>query len=609
MPDFNDIPTGLNVPSQIPLNIKEYFATLADLLNLGTDNQKAFTYYKGFRAFCVENNNIYIWKEALPELGAGLLPSNFTYPNGTQCYGVDYSNKEYNFYLKPETLDIVSIGSGVPIYKGYNVGMTRHEVFSATSNSILISQNGNEINFEIPAESRGIPDLIINQDFVPIYSDFLNYYNNVYLPNGGTPLVNGDSFAYKGEGTSAKPFTDTYTFVFGEPNTVPIKTINTSIINGMTAYIGNGSRLTPQNGYRLISITKANEPYITTQDFSISHLRVKIEDNISIFYVSPVDFIDMDNPAFFDQVNSDVIITIGKSTLVIDSTAKIINSGSNTQTESFQTGKICYLKGEGGTIHFNYSGVDAKNHECFSLDPNSDRNGILGCNNDGNICIDISCDIRSDFRPILNQGGKSKIEFRDNIVAFNGLVGPSADIDTKLFKINGGLTRFFNSSISVFNGNTLGGLDKIFSFTKSGSFISYFVMRDVQFQGFGVNWFYKENTGNYIDVDIKVCRSLYFSGINLFNSVLDEEKWKIDFRNNVLENILINFDIVDFTKGNVISSFNTIGNNVIEQLVKYPYRRDGGSNTVGNLFLPKYSKFINQNGSTVESEWFVDVML
>ena len=62
MPDFNDIPTGLRVPSQIPLDIKEYFATLADLLNLGTNDQKAFTYYKGFRAFCVENNNIYVWR-------------------------------------------------------------------------------------------------------------------------------------------------------------------------------------------------------------------------------------------------------------------------------------------------------------------------------------------------------------------------------------------------------------------------------------------------------------------------------------------------------------------------------------------------------------------
>ena len=120
MPDFNDIPTGLRVPSQIPLDIKEYFATLADMLDLGTNNNKAFTYYKGFRAYCVENDKIYIWKEAIPELGPGLLPSNFTYPNGTECFGVDYSNKEYNFFLKPETLDLVSIGSGAKVYKGYN---------------------------------------------------------------------------------------------------------------------------------------------------------------------------------------------------------------------------------------------------------------------------------------------------------------------------------------------------------------------------------------------------------------------------------------------------------------------------------------------------------
>ena len=71
----------------------------------------------------------------------------------------------------------------------------------------------------------------------------------------------------------------------------------------------------------------------------------------------------------------------------------------------------------------------------------------------------------------------------------------------------------------------------------------------------------------------------------------------------------VDFDQVDFTQGNNVSSINYFGNIIIESLVKYPYRRDGGSNTVGNLFLPKGSKFLNQNGSMIESEWYVDIML
>ena len=164
MPDFNDIPTGLRVPSQIPLDIKEYFATLADIMDLGTNNNKAFTYYKGFRAYCVENDNIYIWREAVPELGPGLLPSNFTYPNETECFGVDYSNKEYNFFVKPETLDLVSIGSGAKVYKGYNDLLNRHEFRSLVSNSFSIQEEENMIRLEIPSTFQGI-DYYVNNNY------------------------------------------------------------------------------------------------------------------------------------------------------------------------------------------------------------------------------------------------------------------------------------------------------------------------------------------------------------------------------------------------------------------------------------------------------------
>lgn len=200
MPNFNDIPTGLRVPSQIPLDIKEYFATLEDMLDLGTNNNKAFTYYKGFRAYCVENENIYIWREAVPELGLGLLPSNFTYPNGTECFGVDYSNKEYNFFLKPETLDLVSIGSGAKVYKGYNDLLNRHEFRSLVSNSVSIQEEENMIRLEIPSTFQGI-DYYVNNNYTgteelgTASKPFKNLTNCIdKILNRGAfqdPLVNG----------------------------------------------------------------------------------------------------------------------------------------------------------------------------------------------------------------------------------------------------------------------------------------------------------------------------------------------------------------------------------------------------------------------------------
>ena len=39
--DFNNIPLGLNVPTQIPLNIKEYVANEVTLAFLGSGNNLA----------------------------------------------------------------------------------------------------------------------------------------------------------------------------------------------------------------------------------------------------------------------------------------------------------------------------------------------------------------------------------------------------------------------------------------------------------------------------------------------------------------------------------------------------------------------------------------
>lgn len=92
----NDIPTGLRVPSQAPLDYKTYSQSEAALQNLGVDNQLAYTYHKGLRVTCILERTNWEWKEM--EVGdVGLLPANFIYPNGLIVEGIDYSNKEYNF--------------------------------------------------------------------------------------------------------------------------------------------------------------------------------------------------------------------------------------------------------------------------------------------------------------------------------------------------------------------------------------------------------------------------------------------------------------------------------------------------------------------------------
>ena len=58
----NDIPVGLRIPSQIPLDAKLTVSTLDDLRYLGDDNVKASKYYKNMKVNCLEDNNTYVWR-------------------------------------------------------------------------------------------------------------------------------------------------------------------------------------------------------------------------------------------------------------------------------------------------------------------------------------------------------------------------------------------------------------------------------------------------------------------------------------------------------------------------------------------------------------------
>lgn len=619
MSTVNNIPTKLRLPAQLPLDAKTTVATLSELETLGTNDNLAFTYYKGMLVYCTENDKFYQWRPVEEGDTGGTLASDFTYPNGIISEdGIDYSNAIYNFfekvYLTPENVEnfvnLYNVGNGSKIYKEG----TRFDLKTISSPNIIIDEtNPDELVLLLPSENRGIPAFIVNQDFIPTYNDFLNYYNNVYLVNGGTPLEVGETFAYRGEGTSAKPFTDTRVFTFGSPGltpTTPTTLANTSISNGLLAYVGNGTALAPQFQGRQIIVQKSVTFYELNETLNYNALRLILENTVS--YNVDEKIVNMDDSSKFDSLNSDIEITISENESIVinQKNGGFKNAGSTTQTNLFNSGRILRLKGE-GTVFFPYDGADALDYSCFELDKNADINGALGCNNNGNICIDIECNIRTLFMPVVKIGGKSKIDFRNGIV-FNALLGPNPNPLTRIFECKGGLIRFFGQNLlSISNGDFDGDtIDRVFNFVKVGTFETNLVMRNTELQGFAKKWFVKENEGAYVNVDILNISSLYFSGQELFDVIdVDPVKWGVNFRDNILEQISVNFDKVDFTQGNTISSLNTIGNNVVEQLVALPYRRTV-DNTTGTLLLPKYSKFVNTaGGSTDEFDWYIDIML
>ena len=163
--DYSNIPTGLKITSQIPLNVKEWCKNEATLAYLGIDNNLAFTYYDGIEILCIEEKTLYKWREVQAgEENTGLIPLDFTYPNGLQTvFGIDYSGKKYNFFLVEyitveninENVNIVNIGEGVEVYKGYNGTSNEYEfrTLTSTGNSVTITQELNTINLEVDIEN------------------------------------------------------------------------------------------------------------------------------------------------------------------------------------------------------------------------------------------------------------------------------------------------------------------------------------------------------------------------------------------------------------------------------------------------------------------------
>src|SRR5690606_804827 len=97
MADIN-LSTGIVPTSQIPLDSKAYFKTLASMQDLGTNSFRAFIYYESLVVICVETNKKYIWRERVIGDGLGVLELDYEYPENAVSNGIDYSERRFNFF-------------------------------------------------------------------------------------------------------------------------------------------------------------------------------------------------------------------------------------------------------------------------------------------------------------------------------------------------------------------------------------------------------------------------------------------------------------------------------------------------------------------------------
>ena len=112
-----DTQTGFRPATQVPLVIKGFCLNEGTLTHLGLNNQLAFSYEQGMLVYCAEEKTRWEWREVeSDEELTGLIPEDFVYPTGAICFGIDYSNKLFNFFPAPiySNQDIIDIIGTLP---------------------------------------------------------------------------------------------------------------------------------------------------------------------------------------------------------------------------------------------------------------------------------------------------------------------------------------------------------------------------------------------------------------------------------------------------------------------------------------------------------------
>ena len=467
---------------------------------------------------------------------------NLTESLGNIILSIDET--ELSAFIKEngKTYSVANVGTGVGIYKFTTVAgdNTQFNFKSIKSNTLNIELTDADVFIDTP-ETASIPALYVNNNYVPTEEDFLA---------GNT----------KGEGTLAKPFTDTVTaYVAG----VPTITANTAIQNALDAYVGSGTRLSPERVGEKIIVQDNTTSYIFNGDFNYSSINIKFEGNVGCTTTGWI--IDMDNPLYFNADTSKFTINVdeGKYLELIDSLG-FRNSGNTSSTPPFfDTGRIGVFMGE-GTIYSSYNGGDVLSRYILNSDGN---------NNDGQVHFLVRCKLRADYQGVYLSKNKARYDFYNSIQS--GVYLGSVNTSLQAFRMTGGQIRFFDKG-SIYISSETSGRTYGLTFEPENDGIGYcnITLNATKITG-NCNYLFARLNNRNVTLNVYNSPSGSDFSTTLLGSPtivnglfqnLGVSLWQVTFKNNIFSFTGIDFTKVDLTGGNGTSSINITGDAVIESL-------------------------------------------
>jgi hypothetical protein len=169
--------------SQIPFDAKLYAKTLAELAELGTNSNKAFTYYEDMPVNCVENHTTYVWREELTvgETGGILENGTYVYPAGVVANGIIYGERKFNFFIDSVNTETIKDTEDI---RSESIGLFFADK-DKTSNSL--GRKHIRSDFDFTTIPTGYNDSIWEiKDYFDLEDNTITLPANVtFNPNGG----------------------------------------------------------------------------------------------------------------------------------------------------------------------------------------------------------------------------------------------------------------------------------------------------------------------------------------------------------------------------------------------------------------------------------------
>jgi hypothetical protein len=429
MADSSNIPLGLKITTQIPLDVKQYIQNEATLINLGVANNLAYTYVKGSVFYCIDEGTRYEWREVVG-VEQGLMPTNFTYSNNIVAFGITYSNKVYNFfrYYDVNTYSIVDVGTGAGVYKdstasGYNTQFNLKSIKVenvGTGSSIVkdVIENTNDITTRVRKIKSSTLDVSIVGDDVVIENPV---ETDTSIPRF---IVNKDYTGTEELGTIAKPF----------------KTIEA----GLLAFKGSGTNVAPQYTGSTVFIQRASTDYIFTGNINYNRLVFELEAGAVISSNPSVGdyLIDYDSMNVLNTIDSTIVLNEGSRITLIKKGFK--NSGTTGIYSSY--GKILRLKGTGTILNFSDSIVSASTKCTFESNYTSTV-GYVNPNSANFYAENVR--LISYNSPFIMQGGSSANIFKNINFEYCSPIDLLMNSATPLFDLKGGSLEIYDSEVAV----------------------------------------------------------------------------------------------------------------------------------------------------------------